>query len=341
MITALTIIALLMTLLMLVFLPWFGWGRGMDAAGKGMVMFFPVIAMSVRALCFGIAMIALASAGGLSWSGMGPLAAGVVGVAFIAATGAVSFISVSLLADAPPPAYSAAPAWLATMAVPAVLAMWLLAETYGAPDTAQLWALRGLLAVVALSPLPFLAHNMRARAADAARLKAERDAEEASAKARVAELPEGTDLAGILAFLETIPEQDWRVRELALQRTYAIEDRPGILMAMLASPDRAQRIRAALHTTNVTMPETAEYFALAQAEIGAIIARLEAKAAPDAELYREGQAAIRLAWPAMHRRDLKKAQMEALAAALEAQGEGSACHALVYDARMLAAYVTG
>lgn len=341
MITALALIAMMMTLPLLVTLPWFGWGPGIDAAGRGMAMFFPVIAMTVRVLCLGAAVVVLAAEGGLAWSGLGAAASGALGIAFIAATGGVSFLSVSQLVEAPPPDYSAAPAWLESVALPMAVAIWMLAETYGAPDGAQLWVLRGFLIVLALSPLPFLLRNMKEREAAAAHDRSEQAAAEASAAARLDALPQDADLAQTLAFIDTIPESDWRLQEMAKQRAAALPDAPSAVMAMLASDDRAERLRAALHTVNVAMPLTPDYFAIAETEIAAIIDRLQTKAAPDAELYREGRAAIRLAWPAMHRSDLKKTQMEALRAALEAQGDGSACRALVYDAGLLAAYVNG
>jgi hypothetical protein len=341
MITALALAALLMTSLMLVSLPWFGWGSGIDAAGKGMAMFFPVIFMSVRALCLGVAMILLAAAGDLAWTGLADGFAGTMGVLFIAATGGVSFIAVSLLAAAPPPAYSAAPAELAALAVPVMLIIWILAEAYRPADDAQLWAVRGLTLVVAISPLPFLAILLRARAAVARKCRAEIAAAEAKAEAFAAQLPPEAGFPDILAFLETVPDTAWQTRALVAQRAASIPNRPDVLMDMLRSHDRAVRIRAALYTTDVSVPPTPAYFAIAEAEISLIIDRLRARAAPDAELVREGHAAIRLAWPAIHRGDLKKAQMMALVGALESQDDGSGCHALVHDAQMLASYVTG
>ena len=62
MITALAIAAIVLTALLALSLPWFGWGPGIDAAGRGMAIFFPAILMGLRVSCLAVAAIVLAAA---------------------------------------------------------------------------------------------------------------------------------------------------------------------------------------------------------------------------------------------------------------------------------------
>lgn len=339
MIVALAIVAALMTLTIALSLPFFGWRAGTDAAGRGMAMFVPAIAMTVRIACLAAALIALAADEGLTWSGLPTGWAGVLAVLVLALLGAASFTTAALLVKHAPPKAPAGPAWIATVFTPLLIAGWLAVEPQGA--TAQAWAMRGLVGVFALAALaaPFVAlrQNRRLAAEDAAA----RDAAERLVAARVDALPADADLRAMLAFLEALPEDDRQAREQVKSRATMLPDRAAQTMAMLADPDRAVRLRAARFAMHISMPETPAYYAIAEREIAEIIRRLEQRAGEDAELYLEGRAAIGLAWPAMHRTHLARAQMAALHAALIAQGEASACRALTYDAGLLKDYVAG
>ena len=84
MITALLAIALALTALLAISLPFGGWGSGMDAAGKGMAMFFPFIFMTVRISCFAVAVAILAMRGVFAWTGL-PAAAAAMPVLLVLA----------------------------------------------------------------------------------------------------------------------------------------------------------------------------------------------------------------------------------------------------------------
>ncbi len=339
MIVTLVLLAALLTLLIAASLPLFGWGSGIDAAGRGMAMFLPVILMTVRIACIGGAVIALASDGGLTWTGLSGVWAAVLALLLLILLGLASFITVSLLVEHAPPSGSAAPAWIASVFTPLLITVWLVAEPF--IQGTQIWAVRGLTGAFIVASFATALVAMRHQARFAAEAAMERQAYEAAAEARTALLPADADLRTTLAFLEALPEDDWQVRDRVRSRATMMVDRVEQTMAMLEDPDRAIRLRGGRFAMLVTMPQTDAYYAIAECEIADIITRLQQKAASDAELAMEARTAIALAWPAIHTTHLKKAQMAALHEALLAQGDTSACRALTHDAAMLKDYVTG
>ncbi|MFT3809166.1 MAG: hypothetical protein QM698_04560 [Micropepsaceae bacterium] len=339
MIITLAAIAVFLTLVIVLSLPFFGWGPGIDAAGRGMAMFFPVIAMTLRIACLAGAAIALATEGGLTWTGLSGGWAAALIVLMLAALGVASFITVSLLVEHAPPEGPAGPAWIAAVFTPLLIAGTLAAEAY--VTGAQIWALRGLTAAFAAASFAGLAVAMHHQSRFAAALAQARAEAERIVAERAARLPADADLRATLSFLEALPEDDWQTRDIIRSRATSMPDRVEQTMAMLADDDRAVRLSAGRFATHITMPDEDAYYAIAAREIGEIIARLEQKAAGDAELYLEARAAIGLAWPAMHTTRLKQAQMAALHAALVAQGDSSACRALTHDVSLLRDYVTG
>lgn len=339
MIITLVLIAAVLTLLIAASLPLFGWGSGIDAAGRGMAMFFPVILMTGRIACLAGAVIALASDGGLAWTGLSGFWAGSIALVLLALLGLSSFMAVSLLVEHAPPSGSAGPAWIAAVFTPLLIGVWLLAEPY--VQGTQIWAVRGLTAVFAVSSFVAALVALRHQARFAAAAVAQRQADEKALNDRLAHLPAGADLRATLAFLEALPEDDWEARDRIRSRATMMPDRVEQTMAMLEDPDRSVRLRGGRFAMLISMPQNEAYFAIAEREIAEVISRLERKAAGDAELAMEGRTAIALAWPAMHTAHLKKAQMAALYEALHAQGDNSACAALTHDAAMLKDYVTG
>ena len=339
MILTLVIIAALATLLIAISLPLFGWGSGIDAAGRGMAMFLPVIAMTVRIACLGGATIALASDGSLAWTGMSGFWAGACALLLLAILGLSSFIATSALVEHAPPHGSAASCWIASIFMPLVFAGWLIGESE--ISSQQVWAIRGLAGVFAVASILAAVSDLRSQARRAAAFAAEREKADRALQARVAALPADADLGAILAFLEALPEDDQQARDLIKTRAVMLPDRAEQTMAMLADPDRTIRLRAGRFSQQITMPDTPAYYAIAEREIAEIIERLESRVADDATLFLEARAALGLAWPAMQTPRLKKSQMTALHNALIAQGDASACRALAYEAGLLKDYVTG
>ena len=341
MIAALAVAVLVLTVLLALSAPWFGWGPGIDAAGRGMAMFFPVVLMGLRVSCLTGMAIALAATGAFDWSGLHPVLSGLLAVALVAAMGATSFFSIERLFDRPSAEGRPAAAFLASVVAPLVLVLWFLVERHGATDPAQIWALRGLVVLIALAPLPILARNERRRASERRTHDDYEAREEAAAEARAAALPADASFAAILAFADALGEDDWRARGRVMARTAAFADPQGELMAMLADGDRTVRLRAAMHTTHFAIAPTPAYFALARPLIEEIVARLTSDAAPPETLYDEAQAAIRLGWASMHNDGLPKALAAALAAAIEAKGETAGFDQLRHDAGLLAQLVAG
>ena len=190
MITALAIAAIVLTALLALSLPWFGWGPGIDAAGRGMAIFFPAILMGLRVSCLAVAAIVLAASGGLDWSGLHPVLSGLLAVLLVAGMGATSFFSVERLINAPRAGGRAGAAFLATIAAPMILVLWLLVERHGAGDPAQAWALRALVLAAALAPLPMLLRNERQRIAE----RRTQDADEARQDIGAARIGHEADL---------------------------------------------------------------------------------------------------------------------------------------------------
>lgn len=339
MITALAIAAIVLTALLALSLPWFGWGPGIDAAGRGMAIFFPAILMGLRVSCLAVAAIVLAAAGGFAWSGLHPVLSGLLAVLLVAGMGATSFFSVERLINAPRAGGRAGAAFLATIAAPMILVLWLLVERHGAGDPAQAWALRALVLAAALAPLPMLIRNERQRIAERRTQDADEARQEAEAEARAAALPAGASFAATLAFADSLDEDDRRARERVMARAAAFPDPGAALLAMLGDADRETRLRAALHASAFPPAPTPAYFALVRPLIEEVVTRLAGDAAPPEALYREALAAIRAGWPAMHNDGLPKALMDRLAEAIAAKGETAGFNALAFDARLLADYV--
>lgn len=341
MITALVFVALLVTLIMPALLPFWGWGSGADAAGRGMAMFAPGIAMTLRLLCHAVAIWLLASDGGLSWTGLGAFWFGLGGTFFLMLTGIASLVAAIQLIEDSPPSGTAAPAWVAVFVLPLTVSLWLLAEGYSSSSAIMMWSLRGLVAVLAILSAALALGAVRAQAKRAQAARAVREAADREALARADALGADAPMSEALAFLESLPESDWQVLDLVKGRLTARPDRSEQVMALLDDPSRDARLRAARFAGQITMPDTPAYYAIAAREISEIIVRLEAGGLADDILFQEGRAAIALAWPAMQTGALKRSQMAALHAALGAQPESSACRSLVYEAGLLRDSVTG
>jgi len=341
MITGLLAAALLMTALLALVLPFGGWGRDMDAAGKGMAMFFPFIFMTVRISCLAVAIVMLAVRDAFAWVGLPTAAAAIILLLVTFAMGASSLTAASLVASEPRAFGRGTYAFLATIVAPVLLTIALFAETYGADD-GQIWVTRALVLVAALGPLPLLSairrHDVERRAlADAA----ER-AEDEATTAYAARLPADASLLDTLAFHDAIPDEMWKAREPVLARVSKMPDWNQAYIAALTSGSWEDRIRAGFHASALSPTADAAYYAAALPVLEAIIARIEAGTEPADVLGREVSAAIRLAWPAIHNTGLPRSLMARLHAAIERQaGAMPQLANYVHDAKMLAEYVNG
>jgi hypothetical protein len=340
MITALMIAVLLLTALIALSLPWAGFGPGMDAAGRGMAMFFPIILMTLRVSIVCVAVIVLATDGQLDWLGLPRTLAGLLVLALVGGMAALSFAGVSLLCESPRSEGRPQLAFLATIAGPLALVLWMFVERYGATEPAQAWPVRGLVAVMALVPIPMLIRVNRSAAAEHRAAQGEEAQAEAAAEARIAALPAGAALAEILRFHDALDSDDWRSRDKVMQLAAALPDAPAQLTAMLAAPDWETRIAAGIHSSFITpLPEG--YFGVVRPIVEEVVRRLQGDAAPPDVLAREAMAAMRLAWPAMHGTNLPQALAAELYAEVVRRGDDPQFRNLQHDMRLLAELVRG
>ncbi|MCC6920681.1 MAG: hypothetical protein IT548_15900 [Alphaproteobacteria bacterium] len=341
MITGLLIAALLLTALLALALPFGGWGRDMDAAGKGMAMFFPSIFMAVRIACFGLAVVMLAVRGELAWMGLPTVAAALLALLVTAGMGASSFTAASLVASQPGAYGRGTYAFLATIVAPVILAICLFAETYDA-DEGQAWIMRVLVLVAAIGPLPLLNAIRRHDAETRALADAAERAEDEAAAAYAARLPADASLLETLAFHDAIPDAMWKARGPVLARVSTMPDWKQAYLAALTSGTWDDKIRVGFHASALSPTADAAYYAAVLPVLETVIAHVEAGTEPVDVLVREVSAAIRLAWPAIHNTNLPRALMTRLHAAVERQAAampplGNYTH----DVKMLAEYVNG
>ncbi len=340
MITGLLIAALLLTALLAVCLPFGGWSSGMDAAGKGMALFFPFIFMVLRIGCFAAAIIVLANRGAFGWSGLPALPAGGIALLLLAGMGGSSFAAASLLGEAPRTYGRGSYAFLAVIVAPVVLAIWLFAEIYGA-DPAQLWVTRGLVVLAALGPLPLLLAIRRHDAEMEAWADAREKAEDKAARDYAGQLAPDASLLQALEFYDAIPDDKWKARGLVFERAKAMPDWNEAFMRVLASGSWDEKVRVAFHATALSPATPPEYFAAAQPIVEAVVRHLEDKSRGVEELARETAAGVRIAWPAIHTTHLPKALMERFLVAVETRANDNALSSYVHDVKMLAQYVNG
>ena len=340
MITGLLIGALLLTALLALTLPFGGWGSGMDAAGKGMALFFPFIFMTLRVTCFAGAVAILATRGEFAWSGLPPLGAAALALLIVGGMRASSFAGASLLGQSPGSYGRGSYAFLAVIAAPVVLAIWLFAEAYGA-DPSQAWVMRVLVPIAALGPLPLLmAINRRGAELHALAREKERT-DEAAADALAAQLPADAGLLQALAFHDGMTDEQWRARSRVMDRIRAMPDREAAFAAALTSADWNDRVRAAFHATALSPQTPLAYFEAARGIVETVVSHLREGSLPVDQLVRETAAGIRIAWPAIHNTGLPRALMEKFLAALEARAAETPLNNYIHDVKMLASYVNG
>jgi hypothetical protein len=340
MITGLLIFALLLTALLAASLPFNGWGSGMDAAGKGMAMFFPFIFMTLRAASFMIAIVVLASRGDFAWSALPALAAGAIAVLIVAGMGVSSLTAASLLTESPGSYGRGTYAFLAVIVGPAVLAIWLFSEAYDV-DEPQDWVMRALVPLAALGPLPLLLAINRHSAEMRALAGAQEKADEAAAAAYAAQLPDSASFLEALAFLDGMPEDQWCARGLVMDRIQSMPDREASFLQGLMSSNWDDRVRVAFHATALSPQTPPAYFEAAREIVETVVGHLREGTLPMDQLVRETAAAIRIAWPAIHRDDLPRALMSDLHEAIQARAAETPLNAYIHDAKMLADYVNG
>lgn len=341
MITALLIVALLMTLLLGVSLPWTGWGSGMDAAGRGMAMYFPFIFMLLRAFCVFIALIVLAWGGGLDWTGLPKIVSGLLALALVGGMSLMSFYATNLFGSSPSMPGRAQLAFMTTIAAPLALVLWIFAERYGATDPAQAWPVRGLVLMLALVPIPMLVRLERREAEDRRVADAVEAAEIAAAEARAAAaVPDGATLADIFRAFDAMDETDWRTRGFVMDRATALPDRQAQIVALLTDPDWQNRIAAGLHADFI-QPQPADYFEKVRPIIEEVVRRLQSDAAPPDVLVRETKAALRLAWPSIHNSGLPQTLVAALYGEVLQRPDDTDFRNLQHDLKLLAELVRG
>ena len=341
MITTLLIIALVMTLLLGLTLPWAGWGSGMDAAGRGMAMFFPFLFMLVRAFCVFVALIVLAWNGGLDWTGLPAAVSGLLAIALVGGMSGMSFWAINLMGQSPSTAGRGHLAFLTTIAAPLALVIWIFAERYGTTDPGQSWLVRGLVLLLAVVPIPMLMRLLRRDAEERQAEEAEEAAEIATAEARAAAaVPPGARLADIFRAFDTTDEADWRTRGFIMARAEALPDRQVQHVALLSDPDWENRVTAGFHSTLI-QPQPDDYFMTVRPIIEEVVRRLQTGAAPPKILARETMAALRLAWPAIHNTGLPQAVMAALYDQALRRDDDPDFRNLQHDLKMLVDYVQG
>jgi len=340
MITGLLIAALLLTALLALSLPFGGYGSGMDAAGRGMAMFFPFVFMTLRLSCFAIAVIVLAIMDGFDWSSLPAAVAAIIALLILAGMGFSSFTAASLLAQSPGSYGRGSYAFLAVIAAPVVVAIWLFAEAYGA-DAAQVWVVRALVPLAAVGPLPLLVAVSRHQREMAALADAQEKADAATAEAQAALLPAGASLLQALEFLDGLPDDKWRARGLIMDRIMAIPERDAGFMQALTSPNWDDRLRAAFHASALSPQATPAYFVGARSIVETVVEHLREGTLPVEQMARETAAAIRIAWPAIHNTGLPRSLMAEFLGVIEAKGADTPLNNYVHDAKMLADYVNG
>lgn len=340
MITGLLILALILTALLALDLPFGGWGSGMDAAGQGMAMFFPIIFMAVRITSFGVAIALVAARGDFEWTGLPAFAAALVALVLLGGMGASSIAAASLLVEAPRTYGRGSYAFLAVVVAPIVLAIWLFAEAYGA-DPAQTWVVRGLVLLAAIGPLPLLLAIERHRARMRELAAQQEQAEDAAIQAYASQLPPDAGFEDAFRFYDAIPDEKWKARDLILPRFKSMPGAGESFERLLSSDDWDTRILAAFHVSTMSPQATPAYFEAARLIVEGVVRHLEDETRPPDSLVRETAAAVRVAWPAIHTDSMSKALMERLLAAVENRGPGTQLNNYVHDAKMLALYVNG
>lgn len=340
MITGLLILALLLTALLALSLPFGGWSPGMDAAGQGMAMFFPVIFMAVRITSFGVAIALVAARGEFDWTGLPAVAAALVALALLGGMGASSIVAASLLVEAPRTYGRGSYAFLAVVVAPIVLTIWLFAESYDA-DPAQTWVIRGLVLLAAIGPLPLLLAIQRHKARMREIAVRQEQAEDAAAHAYAARLPPDASFEEALRFYDSIPDEQWKSRDIVFPRLKAIPGAEGSFERLLSSDNWDTRILAAFHASAISPPASPAYFEAARQIVEEVVRHLEDDARSPESLVRETAAAVRVAWPAIHTESMSKALMERFLAAIENRGPETDLNNYVHDVKMLALYVNG
>lgn len=340
MITALLIVALLLTALIAISLPFGGWGSGMDAAGKGMAMFFPFLFMLARFVCLVIAAIVLAWGGNLAWSGLPALAAGSIALALLGGLGALSFAAANLLGNAPRSYGRTSFGFLSIVAAPVVVALWMFAERYGV-DPVQACVVRALVPLFVAGPFVLLLRINARDTQDRAAYDAKEKIEDEAAETLAAALPADATLAQSLRFYDGIGEAMWKARGKVMDRVMA---RPGLkaeFQDLLTGSDWNDKVSAGVHASAI-QPEASEaYYQAILPILEAIAQHLETRTGVPDALVRETQAAIRLAGPAIHSDKLPQALMQRILDGIAGQPEGSYVLNYQHDAKILAELVRG
>ena len=340
MITALLILALVLTLLIAVSLPFGGYGAGIDAAGRGMAIFLPAIFMLARAICVCAAVVLMAVQGGLSWTGLGPYAAALTGLVLAGGTGGMSFLAATQLTTNSGMEGRAAYAFLATVATPVLMCLWISAETFGV-EQPQRGITFALLLVSMAAAAVFTDRDRRREAEARAVSKAAEDREVDDARIIANSLPPDATLLELLKQYDRVPETAWRARDMIQTR---ISARPALrpeIETLLDGADWTARILAANYLLKMSTEASPAYFKLVRPTLDEIVRRLENNVAGHDVLAPEARAAIALAWPSIHNDGLPKALMERLYASIEEHAGDSRFAALMHDARLLADLVTG
>lgn len=339
MITTLVIVALVLTLLIGALLPFGGWGSGMDAAGRGMAMFFPFILMLIRAVCLGSALVLALSGGALDWTGLPRGVDWLVGLGLFGIMAACSFTAGNLIGSLPTAYGRGSFALLAMIIGPIVLSLWLLAETHGV-DPVQAWAARALLISAVVGPLPILRSIQKQDALDSAAAAAEEAEAEAKALALANILPRDATLLETLKFHDRLPETEWRARGHILT---AAQQRPTIeadYRALLEHRDWNARILAGRYRPHFSIPADEDYFRRVLPTVTEIARRLRENVAPTDVIAREVSAFIGLSWAALHYGGLPKALMQEVHAQILARPQSPLSN-LEHDVQILAEYVPG
>jgi hypothetical protein len=340
MITALLVLALLLTLMIAAVLPFGGFGSSADAAGRGMAMFFPAILMTVRAGCVVAALFLVIWSGGFAWTGIGSTGATAAGLGIVAISGAMSFHSAAQLTTDPAEDGRGTYAFLASILTPVALALSLLAEAYRVEPLQSGIAL-AVVMLALVSSAAFMQRDVRNEIIAVAAERARQDKDEQDALIIASCLPPDATLLELLRQLERLPETMWRARELVEKRISMRPDLRPEMMALLDGTDWTARISAGRHASRMSFEPSPDYFKAVKPTLDEIVRRLENDVAGHDILVNEAQAAIGLAWPAMHNDGMPKALLMRLAAAIEAHSGDSRFAELVYSARMLADSNTG
>jgi hypothetical protein len=326
--------------LIAVLLPFGGFGSGADAAGRGMAMFFPAILMFVRICCVSAALVLVAYGGGFAWTGLGTTGAVLAGLTMVAASGAMSFHAGTQLTSNTAIDGRGTYAFLASILTPVALCLWLFAEAFRVEPIQSGIAL-AVVIVALLASAAYMQRDVRNEIIAVAAERARQDKDEQDAQAIASSLPPDATLLELLRQLERLPETMWRARELVEKR---ISMRPALrpeMMALLDGTDWTARISAGRHASRMSFEPSPDYFKAVRPTLDEIVRRLENDVAGHDILVNEAQAAMGLAWPAMHNDGLPKTLLTRLTAAIEAHSGDSRFAALVYNARMISDSSTG